>query len=480
MGKTGLRARGLVDRAEANGDPVWLACALASRAEDRYSSASAAVREHANRDLARAVALLAAGTGGALERGTAYIDCGLAYGQRELWELAEEMYAHASALLPACEEPLLVAPLAIDRAMVNVHTACCLREMGDEDGLRRLWERACDTIGDSIGAPVVGTLVGARVGAGLAEAAVPAAFGVETRVGWHLLARSAHEQPVEESAAFDLALTATGAPSEGPDHGLLRLADALRAADLGGWDRVAELAATALLLFEDDVAPPIIAMAMRLATQADIARSSRAATTAMAYCDWSTRRRWDARLQLLAAARASLEAEQLRVERDERARQAHIDELTGLANRRGYTRHVDRLQTRGDRRAVAVLVVDIDAFKAVNDRFGHMVGDAVLVQVARVLSGGIRAADLVARLGGDEFTRAARRSRRPGSPAAGGGQGHRVERLDWSALAPGLGVGISIGIAVGRSDDPQPFLVRADEALYRSKRRGGGIALADD
>ena len=200
----------------------------------------------------------------------------------------------------------------------------------------------------------------------------------------------------------------------------------------------------------------------------------------MAYCDWSTRRRWDARLQLLAAARASLEAEQLRVERDEHARQAHIDELTGLANRRGYTRHVDRLQTLGDRRAVAVLVVDIDAFKAVNDRFGHSVGDAVLVQVARVLSGGIRGADLVARLGGDEFLVLLDGLDAPAARRRAADMVQRVERLDWSALAPGLGVGISIGIAIGRSNDPQPFLVRADEALYRSKRRGGGIALADD
>ena len=123
----------LHDRAERDGDLVMLAAALASRSEYWYASASASARERANRDLARAVAILEVAEGAALERGTAYIDCGLAYAQRELWELEEQMYDRAAAVLPSCEEPLLDRALSLNRALLSVHQACSLREMGEQD-----------------------------------------------------------------------------------------------------------------------------------------------------------------------------------------------------------------------------------------------------------------------------------------------------------------------------------------------------------
>jgi diguanylate cyclase (GGDEF)-like protein len=234
-----------------------------------------------------------------------------------------------------------------------------------------------------------------------------------------------------------------------------------------------------MLLYDDSAAAPVIAMTLRLATQATIAKGSGGGVAGLAYGDWSARRRWDARLQLLSAARAGLETEQLRVERDEQARQAHVDELTGLANRRGYSRHAARLRARTQPEQTAALVVDVDAFKAVNDTFGHAVGDAVLVQVAHVLSTGIRQADLVARLGGDEFVVLldgldAEAARRRATDIS-----QRLATTDWSVLAPHLHVTISIGVAAGLSDDPQVFLEHADEALYRGKSRGGAnITLA--
>jgi diguanylate cyclase (GGDEF)-like protein len=124
-------------------------------------------------------------------------------------------------------------------------------------------------------------------------------------------------------------------------------------------------------------------------------------------------------------------------------------------------------------------VVDVDAFKAVNDTFGHAVGDAVLVQVAHVLSTGIRQADLVARLGGDEFVVVldgldAGSAQRRATDIA-----QRLAATDWSVLARDLHVTISIGVSAGLSDDPQTLMERADEALYRGKSRGGAnITLA--
>jgi diguanylate cyclase (GGDEF)-like protein len=86
-------------------------------------------------------------------------------------------------------------------------------------------------------------------------------------------------------------------------------------------------------------------------------------------------------------------------------RQAHIDPLTGLLNRRGLERHIAKLQTRARRRATrtAVILVDIDDFKQINDRHGHTGGDRVLEEVAQALERLARASDFVARIGGDEF-----------------------------------------------------------------------------
>ena len=453
----------LHDRALRDGDNVLLASALASRAEYRYAHVSASEREQANRDLARAVALLEAGGGRAQERGTAYIDCGLAYRQRELWELEETMYDRAGAMLPDCEEPLLDRALRLNRALVNVHTACNLHELGDRQELRALWERVTGADGGHGADPMTAP-----------NQTSPDVFAVETRVARHLVARLVGEPPAEQSATLDLALAAARHPYEQPEHGMLRLADALAAAGRGAWDEVAGHAAGARLLFDDGVGAPVIAVTLRLAAQADIAMGSVGSQSAKDYCDWSVRRRWDARLQQLAAARASLEVEQLRMERDEHAHWAHVDELTGLANRRGYARHVERLLASRDQEALGVLVVDIDAFKQVNDTCGHSVGDAVLVQVGQILASGSRAVDLVARLGGDEFVVLLHGLDIDATKRRGTDMLERLALQDWSRLAPGLEVSISIGAATGFSDDPDPLLRRADAALYQTKRRGGG------
>src|SRR5262249_41361885 len=95
-----------------------------------------------------------------------------------------------------------------------------------------------------------------------------------------------------------------------------------------------------------------------------------------------------------------------RVERDRRTRhEADTDPLTGLANRRALERTLQAALTRAqaNSRCVAVLMLDLDGFKAVNDRHGHAAGDEALREVARRRRGCVRERDLVARLGGDEF-----------------------------------------------------------------------------
>jgi len=160
------------------------------------------------------------------------------------------------------------------------------------------------------------------------------------------------------------------------------------------------------------------------------------------------------------------------------AHRAAHDPLTGLPNRAHFH---DRLARELARRegAAAVLFVDLDGFKAVNDTFGHEAGDRLLVAVAQRLRGCVRPADIVARLGGDEFT-----------VLLGGvgdaGEAVTVARriLDTLATRPGVSARItaSVGVAVGAvGTAPDELLRRADAALYDAKAAGKGrYALFDD
>ncbi len=157
---------------------------------------------------------------------------------------------------------------------------------------------------------------------------------------------------------------------------------------------------------------------------------------------------------------------------------AHHDDLTGLPNRALLD---DRLaqalvQARRSGRAVALLFVDLDGFKFVNDSFGHAVGDAMLIAVAARLSGVLREGDTVARLGGDEFVLMLVDLDRAEDAA-------RVAQKVLSALAQPLLVharslhaSASIGVSVYPGDGAtgEQLLTHADVAMYRAKQRGHG------
>ncbi|WP_222195838.1 diguanylate cyclase domain-containing protein [Modestobacter italicus] len=180
-----------------------------------------------------------------------------------------------------------------------------------------------------------------------------------------------------------------------------------------------------------------------------------------------------------------------RVERERRtAYLAHHDELTGLPNRAHVLEHL-HLELRRARRSgasVATVLLDLDDFKAINDRFGHAVGDSALVWAAGRLRSAIRAGDLLGRLGGDEFLVVlAGLPPADGHPDGGGAAGaeqmvRRVQEHLRSALADplvladaALRISASSGAAVfpGDADDPAALIARADAAMYRSKRRAG-------
>ena len=162
----------------------------------------------------------------------------------------------------------------------------------------------------------------------------------------------------------------------------------------------------------------------------------------------------------------------------ELAHQARSDALTGLANRLNFREATARALARIERHngMTGVLFLDLDGFKAVNDRFGHAAGDGVLLQVAERLRRVIRREDLVARLGGDEFAVLLTEIRDVGEAAA---TARRIlEALEDQLEVDGVPAEVStgIGIAVTRSGamTPDELVNRSDIALYQAKRAGRG------
>lgn len=178
---------------------------------------------------------------------------------------------------------------------------------------------------------------------------------------------------------------------------------------------------------------------------------------------------------------SELEREQQRL-RDEAAawgRAAHEDVLTGLHNRRhAESALVLLIETaRQSGRSLIVALLDVDHFKAINDEFGHALGDQVLQQLARILRDSLRGADLLARVGGEEFQIAMLGLSAVQAQAVCERLRRQVQGWRWSSLAAGLQVSVSLGIAAAEPGDKQTFDARqlqerADRALYRAKRGG--------
>ena len=159
------------------------------------------------------------------------------------------------------------------------------------------------------------------------------------------------------------------------------------------------------------------------------------------------------------------------------------DPLTELANRRLFRRQLDEaLETRRAGQSVAVLIVDLDRFKPINDSLGHHVGDAVLVEIARRLQAAAPSTATVARLGGDEFAVLLPEAAGVDS-ALGIAEGVRTALSEQMAIdGVPLTVGGSVGIALGpqHGENVDELLQAADAAMYDAKRSGAGVVVHDD
>jgi two-component system cell cycle response regulator len=156
------------------------------------------------------------------------------------------------------------------------------------------------------------------------------------------------------------------------------------------------------------------------------------------------------------------------------ARQALTDDLTGLANRRHGGRQLERAVALCVRhgRLLALVRVDVDHFKAINDSHGHGAGDQVLVEVARRLESAVRGGDELARWGGDEFVALLPDTDKAGALRAAERLRAAVAAAPVGAAGTELAVTISVGWAHWAGDTPDDLLARADRALYRAKDAG--------
>lgn len=166
-----------------------------------------------------------------------------------------------------------------------------------------------------------------------------------------------------------------------------------------------------------------------------------------------------------------------RREQDRLSHLAERDPLTGLLNRAGFESRVEcKVWSSGEGPSLAMLYIDLDHFKPVNDRYGHQAGDQLLQVFSKRISEAVRSSDVVARLGGDEFaillegvSDLATARRVADKVLAAAGQpfeidGHRIQ------------VGASVGVSLARGPDPdwRGLLHQADQQLYRAKNAGRG------
>jgi two-component system cell cycle response regulator len=163
-------------------------------------------------------------------------------------------------------------------------------------------------------------------------------------------------------------------------------------------------------------------------------------------------------------------------------RLAMTDPLTGLHNRRYALPHLTRIAERAELagRQFAVMVLDLDRFKSINDTYGHAAGDTVLVEVAQRLKSNLRAVDLLARIGGEEFLVALPET----TPEAAQATAERLRRVIGERSIPlpkgeeDIPVTVSIGLVLGPSTtygSVDDLVNLADRALLGSKAEGRNL-----
>lgn len=442
----------LADLSGTEGDDAMLALALALRSDVAFTDLpgrgeSGAMGSEA--DLAKAMVLLEQVEGGSpLERVSAHTACGIALGNRLLFELGDEQYGQAVAVAegqPAGTMDFIIAPVMFNRAEVQVQWASMLRLLGDREGValrRQAWQ---------------------TVKRAASAFEIPQTWRTELDALGLLLGAIAGEDTSAEARNLLATVNADQDPLP-RSLGLLQLAVALsdhgqrRPTALAG-------AAQAVQWVNASLHPQVYDLALGLLAELE-ATEGRDAGLRLARRQLAEH--WASRVSSLGSMRSRIQSERMAVEREMLGRHSRLDDLTGLSNRRALQQYLETIQRQGVQ-TVALMMLDCDVFKSVNDRYGHLAGDAVLIRIAATLQSGIRPSDLAVRLGGDEFA----------VILAGAdldiAYGRAVDiltqlgRASFDDIGAGLAVAVSAGVAAGAPGDILGLRADADAALYDAK-----------
>lgn len=468
----------LVGRAEAIGSPALQALALGLRAVVAANDDKAA----AVRDAARATALLDDDDQSPLDRCVGYVVAAAAFNTLRLWELVDELYERALEFGAVSRETRQTAAIAVNRVLTRLEWALAAVEHGDSahrdddpdvnvDGSADQADELLDAVLD----------------------AVPPALAEQLPSLWRL----------NVLACADIAALLRGGRL---DEVLGRIDEHRRLlAEAGDLEVLPTLeAAAALALWRSGRRDDAVAAALRVTPATSVTSGAQtfplwARAHVLAAAEPSTaiaaqrdhgraivRLLWQSRMTVLAAARAQIVVEQRKREHEALAHAVNTDPLTGLSNRRRFEMWLQQPAAEL-RPGTALLLLDVDDFKEVNDRFGHDCGDQVLRVVASLMASSVRADDVAIRHGGDEFALIL-----DGDELSAAAVTERAERLSaaisetrWSEIEPGLNVSISIGAALCRGRTASPTVEAAtlykiaDAALYRAKGSQSRIALSE-
>ena len=151
---------------------------------------------------------------------------------------------------------------------------------------------------------------------------------------------------------------------------------------------------------------------------------------------------------------------------------AHQDPLVAMPNRRGFLRELERLIAHNERYGgdAALLFVDLDGLKAINDSFGHRTGDEALIKVADLLAEGIRRSDVVARIGGDEFGILLENAGEEKARDTAARLSDAICNCEFRHDRQEVPLSVTIGIAmIAKNDTVEDVMARADAEMYRGK-----------